>query len=134
MPEQKTALALTKPGVKILIVDDNPLNLKVAKNLLDAFKPTVLVATSGKAALNCLEKQQVDLILLDYLMPEMDGLQTLKAIRAAHALIPVVAFTADTTAQAKETLLAYGFDDVLLKPIEANKLESILCNFKLIQE
>lgn len=134
MPEETAALALTKPGVKILIVDDNPLNLKVAKKLLDAFEPTVLVATSGRGAINCLEKQKVDLILLDYLMPEMDGLETLNVIRSMHALIPVVAFTADTGAQARETLLAEGFDDVLLKPIETQKLENILRKFELIRE
>lgn len=134
MPKEKTVSALTKPGVKILIVDDNPLNLKVAKRLLDVFKPTVLVATSGQGALNCLEKHQIDLILLDCLMPEMDGPQTLKAIRAINTAVPVVAFTADTAAQVKESLLAEGFDDVLLKPIEAQKLEEILRQLKLIQE
>lgn len=117
-------------GATILVVDDNLTNLDVAAGILEQFKPKVLKAASGKEALLILQQTYVDLVLLDYMMPEMDGIDTLKAIRdlpdKRFKMLPVVALTANVVSGAKEMFLSEGFNRYLSKPIEADKLEKTL--------
>ena len=118
------------PDVKVLIVDDTPMNLVVAKELLKRTKVQTDEAESGAECLKKLQEKEYDIILLDYRMPEMDGIETLKRIRALadnpNRLIPVIALTANAISGARERFLNEGFDDYISKPIEGERLEKLL--------
>ena len=118
-------------GKKILVVDDNNLNLKVAFKLLEKYQLDIDTATSG---LECLDKikagNDYDLVLLDDMMPKMTGVETfseLKKIQSYHS--PTVILTANAIAGMKEKYLSEGFDDYLAKPIEKNELNRVLKRF-----
>lgn len=114
----------------VLVVDDSIVNLEVAKGILERYKPTVLTAYSGAECLIALKDEHVDCIFLDYMMPEMDGIDTLKAIRALDdsdkANIPVVVLTANVVSGAREMFMGEGFNEYLSKPIEIDMLEKVL--------
>lgn len=116
----------------ILVVDDNLTNLNVASGILRKYGATVLTALSGKEALSILEKEHVDLVYLDYMMPEMNGIDTLEAIRAmkdpAVANLPVVALTANVINGAREMFIEAGFDEFISKPLELDRIEKSLRN------
>ncbi|MCR5722762.1 MAG: response regulator, partial [Lachnospiraceae bacterium] len=99
----------------VLVVDDSIVNLEVAKGILERYKTTVLTAYSGAECLIALKDEHVDCIFLDYMMPEMDGIDTLKAIRALEdsekANIPVVVLTANVVSGAREMFMEEGFND-----------------------
>lgn len=118
------------PDVKMLIVDDNLINLSVAKGMLEKYKAEIITASSGKEALNILSIDTPDIIFLDYMMPEMDGIDTLKAIRdlpdPKFKTVPVICLTANVVSGAKEMFINAGFDDYLTKPIESAKLKKML--------
>lgn len=116
---------------KILIVDDNNLNLKVASRLLQAFKVQTETVLSG---FECLDKinngEKFDLILMDDMMPKMSGGETLHKLKEIQNFnIPVVALTANAISGMKEKYLADGFDDYLAKPIERPELNKIIKKF-----
>ncbi len=121
------------PDATILVVDDNMTNLTVAKGLLKKYDATILTALSGKECLNLLETNRVDLVFLDYMMPEMNGIDTLQKIRemddAAMQTLPVIALTANVVNGAKEMFLNAGFDDYIAKPVEVDRIERALKNF-----
>ena len=118
------------PEAKIMVVDDNLINLEVAVELLKKYTSQIITAVSGKECLQTLQEEQVDLIFLDYMMPEMDGIETLKNIRALDIpgveKIPVVALTANVVSGAREMFLSAGFDDYISKPTEIDKFEKVL--------
>jgi CheY-like chemotaxis protein len=118
------------PDAKIMVVDDNMINLEVASGILKKYQAQVVLATSGKECLCYLEENHVDFIFLDYMMPEMDGIDTLKNIRALHdktgEKVPVVALTANAVSGAREMFLSAGFDEYISKPIELEKFERVL--------
>lgn len=118
------------PEARIMVVDDNIINLEVATSLLNRYHAQVLVAASGKECLRMLRQEQVDLIFLDYMMPEMDGIDTLKNIKALGIpgldKVPIAALTANAVSGAREMFLEAGFDEYLSKPIERDKFEKIL--------
>ena len=110
------------PNAKILIVDDNRINLEVAGGVLERIGANVTCVLSGKECLKKLETEDYDIILMDYMMPEMDGIDTLKNIKkmereAVHD-IPVIALTANAVSGSREMFLEAGFDDYCSKPIE----------------
>ncbi|MCR5756069.1 MAG: response regulator, partial [Acetatifactor sp.] len=113
----------------ILVVDDNEMNLKVAQNLLGLFGITPHLSKSGFDALECLKKEHYNMILLDHMMPQMDGKETLAKMKS-EKLLPddtkVIALTANAVNGAKEEYLSAGFDDYLSKPIDVKELEKIL--------
>jgi len=120
---------LHAPGVDVLVVDDNGMNLKVADNLLKLFGINAQLAVSGEEALKCVKTKKYQLILLDHMMPHMDGVETLKKMREDHLLYnetKVIALTANAINGAREEYLAAGFDDYLSKPIEVSALEELL--------
>ncbi len=126
---RRSGKALHAPRAKILVVDDNSVNLYVARNLLGLYdiKPTCVI--SGQQALQAVEKKQFDLILMDYMMPQMDGIEAMKKIRAANPAykqVPVIAFTANAVEEAKEVLLKSGMDDFIAKPVKPQELERLL--------
>ena len=118
------------PDARIMVVDDNIVNLEVATSLLKRYQAQVFLAASGKECLKLLQRESVDLIFLDYMMPEMDGIDTLKNIRALGisglSMVPIAALTANAVSGAREMFLNAGFDEYLSKPIERDKFEKIL--------
>ena len=117
------------PDAKILVVDDNDMNLKVAGNLLGLFGIRAQMAGSGSDALERVKTGHYHLILLDHMMPEMDGVETLEKMRSDNLLTDdtkVIALTANAVNGAREMYLSAGFDDYLSKPIEVARLEELL--------
>ncbi len=115
-------------GKKILVVDDNKLNLKVAQKLLVKYNPTVITAESGFECLNLIDSGNTyDLILLDDMMPKMRGSETLIRLKQIPNFnIPVVVLTANAINGMKEQYIKDGFNDYLAKPIEKPELYRVL--------
>ena len=114
---------------KIMIVDDNLMNLRVAKALLRPYQMEVEVANSGKQCLQKLESNQYDMIFLDHMMPEMDGVQTLQEIQKmekGNSNMPVIALTANASPGARDEYRSFGFTDYLEKPLTAKALDHII--------
>ena len=113
-----------------LVVDDNTVNRKVLRNLLKETQIQVTDAGSGRECLELVQKNHYDLIFLDHMMPEMDGVETLHRMKALSGCpcetTPIVVLTANAVSGAKEKYLAEGFDDFLSKPIVVEKLEHML--------
>ena len=123
-------VSFVAPDVRLLVVDDNALNRKVVKNLL---RPTLVQIDEAGDGFECLEKikeTKYDLILLDHLMPIMDGVETLNRMKSQCPNLsrgcPVVALTANAFLGAKEKYLADGFSDFVSKPINPILLEAML--------
>ncbi|MBO5032076.1 MAG: response regulator [Lachnospiraceae bacterium] len=118
------------PQAKILVVDDNEINRMVFTCMLLDTQIQVTEAESGIKALKLVEKERFDMIFLDYMMPELDGVETLHKMRnMEHNLskaAPVIILTANAVTGAKEQYLAEGFDDYLSKPIIPEKLEQMI--------
>lgn len=120
----------TAPAAKVLIVDDNDLNLAVAKSLMKQTKVQVTTCTGGRQCLAAMQQEHFDLIFLDHMMPEMDGIETLKRARVLENSMcvgtPIVALTANAISGMRERYLAMGFDGYLSKPIDSKELEHIM--------
>ena len=116
---------ISAPNARVLLVDDNDMNLKVARNLLKlcGIKPDM--ASSGEEAVGYMRRGTYDIVFLDHMMPEMDGIETLRKLKSED-LVPentaVVALTANAVVGAREMYLKEGFKDYLSKPIEVKKL------------
>lgn len=121
------------PMGRIMIVDDNAMNLAVAQGLLKQTRLQIDVAGSGAECLELLKRKTYHLICLDHMMPVMDGVETLHMIRAMEgnpsAEIPIIALTANAVAGAREFYLKEGFQDYLTKPIDADKFENMLIEY-----
>jgi len=120
------------PDAKILVVDDIPTNLKVAQGLLKIYEIDADICESGKAAIELVLSKEYDIVLMDHMMPEMDGVETVKIIRSLggkHADLPIAALTANAIVGAREMFLQNGFNDFLSKPIEVTKLTGILAKW-----
>ena len=120
----------TAPEAKILAVDDNSMNLAVVKGLLKRTKVQLDLAGSGKECLALTAAQKYDMILMDHMMPDMDGVETLRLIRKdrenPNKDTVVIALTANAVAGCKEMYLEYGFDEYVSKPIEVERLETMM--------
>lgn len=116
------------PKARVLVVDDNEMNLKVFKVLLRQTQMQVCDVLSGKAALDILKQKSFDLIFLDHMMPEMDGIETMHAIREGklNGAAPIIMLTANAIIGDKEKYLKEGFDDFLSKPIMPDKLDAMI--------
>ena len=118
------------PDAKILVVDDNEMNLKVFLGLLKNHGMQIDTAMSGKECLARIEQNAYHIIFMDHLMPEMDGVETLRRIRKLKTNqskdAVIVALTANAVSGAREMFLEEGFDDYLSKPIIAIKLEQMI--------
>lgn len=113
----------------ILAVDDVEMNLKVVRMYLKDSGLTVDTAMSGKECLECVARKKYDIIFLDHMMPELDGIETLKLLKESehsNKETPVVMLTANAIRGAMEEYLAIGFDAYLSKPLEADKLEEMI--------
>ena len=116
------------PDASVLVVDDNQVNLKVAEGILKPYQMNVTLAESGQEAIRLARAGQYDIIFMDHMMPEMDGVETLKEIRKIpgqeHSVI--IALTANAMSGVKKMYLSEGFQDFLAKPVEMSKMEEIL--------
>ena len=114
-------------GKKVLVVDDNKLNLKVATRLLTPYNLEIVTSESGFDAIELLKNNKYDIILMDDMMPKMSGTETLKEIQKNELYDgPVVALTANALTGMKEKYIELGFTDYLAKPIEKSELNRIL--------
>ena len=123
--------AYIAPGVKILLVDDNNMNLKVAKGLLEPLQVTVETAGNGEEALECIEQSHdYDLILMDHMMPIMDGEEATRILRSRNdeycRTVPIVALTANAIVGVKEKFLAAGMNDMVSKPVDVKELYRVI--------
>jgi signal transduction histidine kinase/DNA-binding response OmpR family regulator len=117
------------PDVKVLIVDDIDVNLRVAKGLFARYEMQIDCALSGAEAIHLAQKNRYDLIFMDHMMPQMDGIEAtsrLRALGGEFETLPIVALTANAVSGMREMFLASGFSDFLSKPIEVNKLNDVL--------
>ena len=118
------------PGVKVLVVDDEPMNRRVAEEIFKRYQMQVQTAESGRMAIDLCEREDFDLVFLDHMMPEMDGIETLKRLRKIHTDsgrgLTVIAFTANAVSGAREMFLKEGFDEFVSKPIEYSEMEHVL--------
>ena len=120
----------TIKGKSILIVDDSKINLKVAQQILKPYNFNIKTCESGFEALEILETQTFDMILMDIMMPKMDGTEVLKKLKKIEGFnIPVVALTADAIEGTEEKYLNEGFNAYLSKPIDKTKLDKVLNKF-----
>ncbi len=115
-----------RPRFRILLAEDNPINQKVATHVLERRGHTVVTASDGRRALECLAQDRFDLVLMDVQMPVMDGFEATAAIRkkerATSGHLPVVAMTAHAMKGDRERCLAAGMDDYLSKPLRPEEL------------
>lgn len=118
------------PKANVLIVDDNAVNLKVAKGLMASYKFNIDTAVSGEECLALMGRKHYDLIFMDHMMPHLDGIDTMRLIREnedKYKDVPaVIALTANAIAGVKELFKKEGFCDYVSKPIEVHRLERVL--------
>ena len=114
-------------GKKVLVVDDNKLNLKVATRLLTPYNLEITTSESGFDAIELLKNNKYDIILMDDMMPKMSGTETLKEIKKNNLYDgPIIALTANALTGMREKYIELGFDDYLAKPIEKPELRRVL--------
>uniref|UniRef100_UPI004057BB7A response regulator n=1 Tax=Acetatifactor sp. TaxID=1872090 RepID=UPI004057BB7A len=131
----KKLFGFTVKNTRILVVDDNPVNLKVAHGILKAYGIEVDTALSGAEALKRCKEYKYDLVLMDQMMPGMDGIQAMKKLReldahyAEQGQAKIIVLTANAIKGTREALLQNGFDEYLGKPLNVERLEAILYKF-----
>lgn len=123
-------IRFSAPKARVLIVDDNAINLKVAVGLMQPYHMQLMTAESGPAAINMLRSKDIDLVFMDHMMPEMDGVEATKIIREMegdyYKKLPIVALTANAVNGVREMFISEGLNDFLAKPIELSALDRIL--------
>ena len=122
-------------NVETLIVDDNPVNCKVISKSMEYYGMNVDIATSGPESISMCRGKHYDLIFMDQMMPEMDGIEAMKQIHKLNdyyttsANCKIIALTANAIAGVREDLIAEGFDEYLSKPVNFRDLENVLVRF-----
>ncbi len=128
--EQRDQALFTAPEAKVLGVDDNALNRRLLTALLRRTQVRLTTCESGREALELVKSNHYDLILMDHLMPEMDGIETLHRMRAMTdslcANTPVIVLTANAITGVRESYLSEGFTDYLSKPVQSAELEEMM--------
>ncbi len=121
------------PDAKVLVVDDNAINIQILVGLLQPHRMQVDTAESGRECLKRVQETEYDLILMDHMMPEMDGVETLHAIRELNGdyfkKVPVIVVTANAMSGVQEAMNEAGFQGYISKPINVEKLEDTLASF-----
>ena len=130
--EIESVVRFTAPEANVLVVDDINTNLKITEGLLHPYEVQVTLCLSGLEAINAIAGKKYDLVFMDHMMPEMNGIEATTHIRALdtndpyYANVPIVALTANAVSGTKEMFLANGFSDFLSKPVDTIRLDSIL--------
>ena len=126
-------LSFSAPQAKILVVDDVEMNLKVVKGLLKETQIQIDTAASGRQCLERVKTTRYDVIFLDHMMPEMDGIETLQNMKLLkdnlNREVPVIMLTANAIVGAKEEYIQAGFTDYLTKPIQETELLAMLVKY-----
>lgn len=126
-------IRFTAPDFKLLIVDDNKMNRMVFANLLKETMIKVDQAESGAQCIEMVSNKEYDIIMLDHMMPEMDGIEALSIMLNQNLIdikkTPVIALTANAIAGAKEMYLEHGFTDYLAKPVKPNDLNAMILKY-----
>ena len=119
---------LHAPDARVLVTDDNAMNLKVAENFMKIFGIKPVTCSSGKETIELMKKNKFDIVFLDHMMPQMDGIETLKVLKDEDLLngATVIALTANAVVGAEGQYLSAGFDGYLSKPITIQELEKTL--------
>lgn len=121
------------PKARILVVDDTEVNLKVFVNLLSKTKMQIETADSGDAAITLFKRNYYDVIFLDHMMPDKDGIETIKEMKACmdtpNKETPVICLTANAVSGMREMYIEAGFNDYLTKPIDTGRLERMLLKY-----
>ncbi|MCL2029248.1 MAG: transporter substrate-binding domain-containing protein [Deltaproteobacteria bacterium] len=131
----KSEARFTAPDAKILVVDDINANLKVTEGLLLPYKMRITLCKSGIEAIEAIKSQHYDLVLMDHMMPGMDGVEALSRIRALgdddsyHANVPVIVLTANAMAGMRDFFTERGFADYISKPIAPGALDSVIARW-----
>ena len=127
---RNSQITFSAPKARILIVDDNAVNLKVAVGLMRPYHMQYITAENARDALTFLRSKDIDLVLMDHMMPEMDGVEATKIIRSKedeyYKNLPVIALTANAVNGARNMFIESGFNDFIAKPIELNTLDKVL--------
>ena len=128
--EDEPEIKMICPGIRALVVDDEPMNLIVAKGIFSGYGMNVISAESGEEAIELCKEKHFDIIFMDHMMPGMDGIETVKRLHSEKlnrsADTPVVALTANAVSSAREMFMSAGFDGFVSKPIEITELERVL--------
>ncbi len=123
----------TAPEACVLMVDDNPMNLTVFKNLLKRTRVRIDTANDGSEGLLLMQDKKYDLIFLDHMMPGKDGIETLHELRAQQGSpnidTPAICLTANAISGARDRYIEAGFDDYLTKPLDSGKLEDMMMDY-----
>ncbi len=116
------------PDAKVLVVDDVDINLMVVELLLKEIGMQIKCCSGGRECIEAVKNEHFDVILLDHMMPDIDGIETLNIIRNEHLAddTPIIALTANTEADAEKSYLEYGFDGYLPKPVYPEGLEKMI--------
>jgi CheY-like chemotaxis protein/HPt (histidine-containing phosphotransfer) domain-containing protein len=118
------------PEAEVLVVDDFPSNLLVAEGLLMPYRMRVSTCLNGREAVALVHERSFDLVLMDHMMPEMDGLEATRAVRSMsderRRAMPIIALTANAVSGMREMFLENGFNDFLSKPIDSSRLDAAL--------
>ena len=126
-------LNFTAPKAQILIVDDNEMNIKVAKGLLEPLCMQIDIAENGKQAVEKIKTKKYDMVFMDHMMPIMDGVEATKVIRQMeepyYKELPIVALSANATQEARELFQKNGFVDFVAKPIKLKTLCECICTW-----
>ncbi|MBQ4311240.1 MAG: response regulator [Oscillospiraceae bacterium] len=121
---------LTCRDVSILVVDDEPMNLTVARSIFGKYGIQVFTAESGQQAIEMCREDEFDIVFMDHMMPKMDGVEAMKHLRSdperKKKEFPIVALTANAVSTAKEMFLREGFDGFVSKPINLTELERVM--------
>ncbi len=129
--KNRKRLEFMAPDARILVVDDNKMNLKVFKGILTQQQLQITTAESGRQCLEMLKDRKFDIIFLDHMMPEMDGIETFHLIQAQRLCedTPIIMLTANALVGDREMYLEKGFSDFLSKPIVPDKLDAMLLKY-----
>ena len=123
---EKEVLCFIAPEAKVLVVDDHEMNLKVVKGLLAPLQIQIDTAANGKEAIEKVKNHQYHMVLMDHMMPVMDGIEATQAIRNleddSYRELPIIALSANATVEARELFQANGFFDFVPKPIKLKEL------------
>jgi signal transduction histidine kinase/CheY-like chemotaxis protein len=122
-------VAFIAPEAEVLLVDDFAINLMVAEGLLAPYKMSIFTCLNGREAIELVQARSFDLVFMDHMMPEMDGMEAVAIIRSLGGQfteLPIVALTANVVSGMRETFLENGFSDFLAKPMDTDKLGIVL--------
>ena len=134
IPIKNEVTITEKPDMKVLVVDDSKVNILVATGLLKRYKMHIDTALSGMEAIEMVKENDYDIVFMDHMMPEMDGVETMLKIRelgVKYVDLPIVALTANAISESRDALISQGFQDFLAKPINLRELDRVINQWEM---